>query len=79
MEDIFRKVVYVLRSDAPLAAMLGATAADSRITLYYRADALITPDLPAYVTVALTNEGGAQGADATPTFTGAACERRQDL
>jgi hypothetical protein len=77
VEDILKKVVAVLRADAALATMTGATAKDSRVYLFYRADADLGPSIPGYVTVSLQGES-ASGAVVSPSYTIAVWARSQD-
>lgn len=76
MDDILQKLQDVLRDDATLQTLLGGTAADPRVYLYYLAEALITEAMQAYITVALTNTRST-GAVTTPSYTVAIWARGQ--
>jgi len=77
VEDILRRIVAILRADTALTALTGATTSDSRVYLFYRADAEIGPSVPGYVTVSLQGEG-AQGAVVSPSYTLVVWARTQD-
>lgn len=66
----------ILAEDPELQALLSGTPADPRVYLYYLADAYITADLQAYITVALTGTRTAQ-AVTTPSYTLAIWSRGQ--
>lgn len=77
MDDILKRLQAILVADAVLQGLLGGSAADPRVYLYYLADALVTPELRAYITVALTNTRSAQ-AVTTPSYTLAIWSRGQE-
>lgn len=77
MDDILKKLLSLLTNDALLRTLLGGTAADPRVYLYYQADAFVTNETPAYLTVALTSVRSA-GAVTTPSYTVAIWSRGQD-
>jgi hypothetical protein len=78
MQDIRKALQALLVADSTLRTLLGGTTADPRIYAFYKGDATIDPDRPAYITMALLGRN-AQGAIVHPTFSMAIWGRTQQV
>ena len=78
MQDIRKLLQARLSNDSTLRTLLGGTAADPRVYAFYKGDAAVDVQRPAYITVAMLGRRQ-QGAVAHPTFSFAIWGRTQQV
>lgn len=85
MDDIKLKLLDMMRTDPTLQALLGGSATDPRVYMYYQGDALIDPEHPGYITFSNISTPEAVQAVENPVFslvvwtrTWARCEEIRD-